>query len=144
MSFQPIFARKENINNDFIYKKLLNKVVMFVELRLNPWCHMDYFNKVLSTFLGLECVSCVAVYADSEDFKFNQKYLHLCSKEERTSYGFWATWGWVINDRILIFGWTLPLIMWSFSTYNCEEAGLLEMESAVVWSCTEEDAVCML
>lgn len=29
-------------------------------------------------------------------------------------------------------------------TYNCEEAGLLGMESAVVWSCREEDAVCIL
>ncbi len=48
MSFQPLFVRKENINNDFIYKKLLNKVVIFVKLRLNPWCHMDYFNKVLT------------------------------------------------------------------------------------------------
>ncbi len=23
-------------------------------------------------------------------------------------YGFGTTWGWVINDRILIFGWTIP------------------------------------
>ncbi len=27
---------------------------------------MDYFNAVLTTFLGLERVSCVAVYAESE------------------------------------------------------------------------------
>ncbi len=27
---------------------------------------MDYFNNVLTTFLGLECVSSVAVYAGSE------------------------------------------------------------------------------
>ncbi len=25
--------------------------------------HMDYFNNVLTTFLGLKCGSCVAVYA---------------------------------------------------------------------------------
>ncbi len=59
-------------------KKLLNKVVIFVffahkkysrsfvELQLNHWCHMDYFNDVLTNFLGLEHVSCVAVYAGSE------------------------------------------------------------------------------
>ncbi len=47
-------------------KKLSNKVVIFVlfahkkysrsfiKLRLNPWCHMDYFNDVFTTFLGLE------------------------------------------------------------------------------------------
>ncbi len=25
--------------------------------------------------------------------------------------GFGTTWGWVINDRIFIFGWTIPLIV---------------------------------
>ncbi len=33
---------------------------------LNHWCHMNCFNNVLTAFLGLECVSCVAVYAGSE------------------------------------------------------------------------------
>ncbi len=33
----------------------------FINLRLNHWCHMDYFNNVLTTCLGLECGSCVAV-----------------------------------------------------------------------------------
>ncbi len=37
-------------------KTLFNKVVNFVTV------HVDYFNDVLTTFLGLECVSCVAVY----------------------------------------------------------------------------------
>ncbi len=39
---------------------------------------------------------------------FHQKYLNLCSKDERRSYGVGTTRGWVINDRI-IFGWTIPL-----------------------------------
>ncbi len=30
-------------------------------------------------------------------------------KIERRSYRFWMTWGWVMNDRIFIFGWTIPL-----------------------------------
>ncbi len=54
--------------------KLLNKVIIldFLKLqeyflctkktKLNRLSHMDYFNDVLTTFLGLECVSCVAVY----------------------------------------------------------------------------------
>ncbi len=41
--------------------------------------------------------------------RFHQKYLHLCSEDERRSYGFGTTCGWVINDRIFIFGWTIPL-----------------------------------
>ncbi len=34
-----------------------------IKLRLNHWCHMDYFNDVLTTYLGLERVNFVAVYA---------------------------------------------------------------------------------
>ncbi len=40
---------------------------------------------------------------------FNQKYLNLCSEDERRSYGFGTTWGWVINDIFFIFGWTILL-----------------------------------
>ncbi len=39
----------------------------------------------------------------------HQKYLNLFSKDEWRLYGFETTWGWVINDRIVIFGWTIPL-----------------------------------
>ncbi len=66
---------EENFLTDLEEKKSLNKVVIsvffahkkdsrsFIKLQLNYWYHMDYFNNVLTTFLGLECVSCVAVYA---------------------------------------------------------------------------------
>ncbi len=47
----------------FAYKKYS---CSFVTLWLNHWCHMDYFNNVLTTFLGIERVSYVAVYAGSE------------------------------------------------------------------------------
>ncbi len=40
---------------------------------------------------------------------FHQKYLNLCSKDERWSYSLGTTWGWVIHDTIFIFGWTNPL-----------------------------------
>ncbi len=48
----------------------------FIQLRLNHWCHMDYFNDVLT--LTLERVS---------------------SEDELMSYGFGMTRGWVINDH---------------------------------------------
>ncbi len=66
------------LKTDMQEKELLNKVVIFVffahkkyscsfiTLRLSHRCHMDYFNDVLTTFLGLERGSCVAVYAGSE------------------------------------------------------------------------------
>ncbi len=40
---------------------------------------------------------------------FHQKYLNLCSEDERRSCGFETAWGWVLNDRIFIFGWTILL-----------------------------------
>jgi len=39
----------------------------------------------------------------------SSKYLRLCSAEERNSYRFATTWGWVNDDRIFIFGWSIPL-----------------------------------
>ncbi len=38
---------------------------------------------------------------------FHQKYLNLSSEDERRSYGFGTTGRW--DDRIFIFGWTIPL-----------------------------------
>ncbi len=43
---------------------------------------------------------------------FHQKYLSLCSENERR---FGTTWGWVINDRTFILGWTIPL-NWNMDT----------------------------
>ncbi len=43
------------------------------------------------------------------DYKLSSKYLPLCSTEQRNSYRFGSTWGWVNDYRIFIFGWTIPL-----------------------------------
>jgi len=40
----------------------------------------------------------------------SSKYLQLCSADERNSYRFATTWGWVNDGRIFIFGWSIPLI----------------------------------
>ncbi len=42
-------------------------------------------------------------------YKLSSKYLPLCSTEQRHSYSFGTTRGWVNDDRIFIFGWTVPL-----------------------------------
>ncbi len=41
-------------------------------------------------------------------YKLSSKYLPLCSAEQRNSYRFGTTWGWV-NDDNCNFGWTVPL-----------------------------------
>ncbi len=43
-------------------------------------------------------------------FPHSSEYLPLCSAEQRNSYRFETTWGWVNDDRIFIFGWIIPLI----------------------------------
>ncbi len=80
----------------------------FVKLRLNPWCHMDYFTDLLEPRFWTLIVwgSLLSMRA----LGVHQKYINLCSEDERRSHGFRTTWGWIIYDRIFIFGWTIPLI----------------------------------
>ncbi len=49
--------------------------------------------------------------------RFHQKYLNLCSEDERRFYVFGTTWGWVINDIIFILGWTNHPLR---SFYSCK------------------------
>ncbi len=96
--------------------ELLNKVIIFVffahkkyfhgfvKLRLDHWCHMDYFNNFLFMLMDLDRVRVLAVNGRLRELsEFIKKYLNLCSEDERRSYGFGTTWGRVITDRILIF-----------------------------------------
>jgi len=41
--------------------------------------------------------------------RFLQKYVHLCSEDERKSYEVGTTWSWKNNVRIFILVWTTPL-----------------------------------
>ncbi len=67
------------------------------------------------------------------DYKLSSKYLPLCSAEQRNSYRFGSTWEWVNDDRIFIFGWTVPLRIengirvmhiWANSTNSNMKSGL--------------------
>ncbi len=42
-------------------------------------------------------------------YKLSSEYLPLRSAEQKKSDRFRTTWGWVNDDRIFIFGWTIPL-----------------------------------
>ncbi len=83
--FEISYSREHTAKTDMEEKKLLNKVVVlvffahkkysrsFIKLRLNHWCHMDYFNDVLATFLDLESGSSIAVYGGSESSRISSK-----------------------------------------------------------------------
>ncbi len=75
-------------NTDTKEKKLLNKVIFvffahkkyshsFIKLQLNHWCHMDYFNDVLTTFLGLERGSCM-LSMQGQKALFFIKHILIC------------------------------------------------------------------
>ncbi len=59
----------------FVYKKYSRS---FVKLRLNPWCHKDYFNDVLTTFLDLDCVRIIAVYGRVRELLGCIKNILIC------------------------------------------------------------------
>ncbi len=92
-----------------------------IKLQLSPWCHMDIIFDQCPCYVSGPGNSSVALLSMEglRAFRFHQKYLNLCSEDERRSYGFGTTWGWIINDRILIFGWTNPLIFIQHTNSTC-------------------------
>ncbi len=92
----------------FVFFAHRNYSHSFITIWLNQWCYMDYCNNVLNNFLDLKLVSCVTVYTGSESSWTSSKIFNLCSKDEQRSSKFGTAWGWVINDGIFIFGWTIP------------------------------------
>ncbi len=69
-------------------------------------------------------------------YKLSSKYLPLCSAEQRNSNRFGTTWGWVNDDRIFIFGWTIPLSIFiaiaknTFFFYACNE-GIKDIQTFI-------------
>ncbi len=69
---------------------------------------MDYFTDVLAMFLSLDRVRILTVYERVREFSGFIKMILICVL--KMNEGFGMTWGWVINDRIVIFiWWTIPL-----------------------------------
>ncbi len=75
------------------YSKLLNKVVIFVF-----FAHKESWS----------CKDPCCLWRVWEFSDFIKNTLIGVLKGSWRSYGFGKTWGWVINDRIYIFGWTSP------------------------------------
>ncbi len=59
----------------------------FIKVRLNHWCHMEYFNDVLANFLGLECCSYIAVFAGSESSWISLKNILICVLKMNEGHG---------------------------------------------------------
>ncbi len=109
----------EHVSTDTEVKKLLNQVVFvfyaqsfFVATLNYGWTTDVTWTILMMSLLHFWVLNVMVVLLSMQDQKalgFHQKYLNLCSEDERRSYGFEITRGCVINDRIFIFGWTIPL-----------------------------------
>ncbi len=64
MKLREYFFCSKKTEIAILFKNVFSS--LSVEITVEPLMSMDYFNDVLTTFLGLERVSCVAVYAGSE------------------------------------------------------------------------------
>ncbi len=75
---------------------------------------MDYFSHVLATFLDLDrgTVDRGTVYAGSENSWIWSKIFTFMFQRWTKVLQVWNDMGWVINDIIFIFGWTIqfPLL----------------------------------
>ncbi len=96
---------KMDITRGRIVKRNILFPFCFAKLKLSHWCHMNCFTDALTTFLDLGTLQLhFCLWEGQRALWFNQKHLNLCSDDEWRS-----TWGWVINDRIFLLGWPIPL-----------------------------------
>ncbi len=84
----------------FVYKKYSRS---FITLRLNLWCHIDYFNNVLTTFWALNVLVALLSMQGQKAHAFHQNILIWVLKMNE------GLTGWHDDDWIFIFGWTMPL-----------------------------------
>ncbi len=89
---EKTFLNKVIIFVSFVHKKYSHS---FIKLQLNHWCHMDYFNNVLTKFLCLKRGSCVAVYGRSESSQITSKISSFVFRR-------WTKVLWVCNDMRVI------------------------------------------
>ncbi len=102
------------LNNDGISwfgEKMLNKVVIFVffvhkkyshsfiKSWLNHWCHMDYFNDVLTTFLDLGTFQLHCCLRRVRELSDLIKNILICVPKMNESLG--TTWRWVTGFLFL-------------------------------------------
>ncbi len=74
---------KKLLNNYFCFFAHKNNSRRFIKLMLKHWFHMDYFNDVRTTFLALNVVVALLSMQGQKALGFHQKYLNLCSEDER-------------------------------------------------------------
>ncbi len=116
-----MYCRERTSTRETVQTKMWNKIVIFVffaqkvfswlrKITFEPLMLHGLFINLLATFLDMGTFQVVLLSMEGlRALRFKQKYLNLCSDDERRSYWFGTTSGWVIKEVIFIFGWTNPL-----------------------------------
>ncbi len=86
----------------FVFSSHKKYSCSFIKWQLNHWCHMDYFNDVLTTFLCLERGSSLAVYAGSESSQISSNTSQFVFQRWTKVLQVWNDMR-VRNDSILTF-----------------------------------------
>ncbi len=122
--------KKLNENNNFFFffrKYFLCAKIM--TLFNNIFFLTTILTMSLLPFWALNMVVVLLSMQGQKALGFHQNYLNLCFRDEWRSYGFGTTWGWVINDIIFIFGWTIHLILRTLHLCDIKSRKLREIVS---------------
>ncbi len=114
-SYDNTFVCKENQISFFQQFLLFHVSLHYTFTRVPQWmqthvtwqtgcflCTLAIFTMSLFPFWVLNVSVVLLSMQGQKCLGSHLKYLNSCSKDEQRSYGFGTTWGWVINDRILI------------------------------------------
>ncbi len=88
----------------------------YFEESLGPGC----FGAPLTFIVGNKITMKVNGAPELLCFPHSSEYLPLCSAEQRHSYRFGTTWGWVNDDRILFFWVNYPFNTCQSYIWHCQ------------------------
>jgi len=103
---------KMKILSSFTYPQVVANLYEFLYSAEHKWRYFEEWLEPNSCLAPLTSIVEKKKYYGSQLCQSSirsSKYLHLCSAEERNSKRFATAWGWVNDDRIFIFGWSIPL-----------------------------------
>ncbi len=102
----------------FPYKKYSR---CFITLWLNHWWQMDYFG---DAFLGLDSVIYLAVNGTVTSLLVFIQSIFNCVLKTNEAFTGLEGHGLVINDKIFILGWSIPLKLLCIPQHKCVSAAL--------------------
>ncbi len=101
------WKRRNCYRKSFFLFSLRTKISRsFIKVWLSHWCYMDDHYYLSGHWM---CQLCCSLWKVRKLSDFIKNILICVPKMNKGLYRFETTRGWAINDRILLFGWTIPL-----------------------------------